>query len=50
MGRQEKVVPHEDGEAVPLGARLRIARNQAGITLTQMALDLSPYQKPPVSR
>ncbi len=40
MGRKDKEIPFEVGRSLPLGARLRYARQQKGITLTQMAQDL----------
>src|SRR5215469_11399938 len=37
MGRKDKVVSLEDSEAHSLGARMRLARQQKGISLTEMS-------------
>ena len=41
MGRKDKKVPNEESELLPLGARMRAARQQKGVTLTMMASQLA---------
>jgi WD40 repeat protein/transcriptional regulator with XRE-family HTH domain len=40
MGRREKEVPSQNTEALPIGARMRLARQQKALSLSKMAEDL----------